>query len=112
MINWFNSKKWHFRNNEKRRNKKNKKHPSLVVGETKNEYANFGLTHSKMRGHHKNLELKKNPKKDDKKTAYLRDDLQLNKKSDMKEKLNNYKLSSKDKTQVEILIKKKMSTRR
>ena len=40
---------------------KRAKHPKLIVDEKKDNYGFMGLTESQKRGHHRNLELKKNP---------------------------------------------------
>ena len=105
-IKWFNSKQWHFRNNEKRKTKKKGMHPALVVGESNGMFANLGLTHSDKRGHHKNILLSKNPKRGDLKPSYLRNDLQLHSKEHMKQKLPGFKLSSKDIPKVQAIINK------
>ncbi len=109
---WFAPKQWEFRKNTARK-EKNKSHPSLVVGENKNTFANLGLTHAKMRGHHKNIQLSSNPNPNDKKISYIRDDMQYDDKQNLKEVLKDYKsLSKTDVNKVQKLIKKKISTRR
>ena len=105
-IKWLKPKQWHFRNNRKRKTKRNGAHPSLVVGESKGMFANLGLTHSSKRGHHKNIELSKNPKKGSLEKSFLRTDLQLHSKEQMKEKLPDFKLSSKDVPKVQAVINK------
>lgn len=108
---WYEPKNWTFRNNQKRRNKnqKNGKHPSLVVGENATQFANFGLTHSSKRGHHKNIKLSENPNKKDNKPSYVRDDLQLDDKKYLKEILNYKKLSKQDIDKIIRIINKKDS---
>lgn len=106
----YEHKKWSFRNNTKRHKaKSNGKHPALVVGEENDKYINFGLTHSEFRGHHKNIELSKNPNKFDRRKAYLRDDVKLDNKSDLREILPHLSNLSKRDAQkvIEILRKKK-----
>ncbi len=98
----YKPKKWSFRKNKAREN-----HPSLVIGENGNNYANLGLTHSPKRGHHKNTELSKNPNTKDKKTSYIRDDLKYDKKENLKVILKDYKLSSKDVDKILKIINKK-----
>jgi len=106
---WYSPKDWHFRDNTKRKEGKNKgKHPSLVVGENKNTYANLGLTHSQKRGHHKNIELEKNPNPKDKKKSFVRNDLQYDDKKYLKTVFKDYKkLSDKDIEKISKIINKK-----
>lgn len=46
-------------------------HNSLIGGENQKEYAYMTLTHSRLSGHKKNLELKRNPNRRDSSNAYL-----------------------------------------
>lgn len=121
-IKWFKPNKWHFRKNVKRKSpnksRGSKGHPSLVVGETKNQYANIGLTSSRKRGNHTNYSIS-NPEKNNNEPSYLRDDLGLNDKKDLKQILINYRLNSEDIEKVLKIIdkyekkqKKKFPTRR
>ena len=100
--------KWHFRNNIKRKfGKRNRgKHPSLIIGETKDgkSYINIGLTSSKKRGHHKNIEIH-NPQ-DWNKTSYLRDDIRIDLKEYLSEVLKDYKLCPNDIEKIANIIKK------
>lgn len=114
---FYNSKKWHFRDNQNRRNgDKNKgKHPSLIVGKTKDnkKFINIGLTHSTHRGHHKNIEIK--DPTNWKKSSYLRDDIQIDDVSKLQVILNDYRLHPNDKEKVFKIInkyKKRIPTRR
>ena len=50
------------------------KHPSYVFGETKKKYKAVGLTHSKKTFGKKNMPLDVNPKRGDKRKAYVRYD--------------------------------------
>ena len=86
---------------------KNGKHPSIVVGEEDNKYANLGLTHSKKRGHHKNIELSRNPNKNDSQISYVRDDLRLDDMKYLQEILNYRKLPKKDIDKIMKIINKK-----
>ena len=74
---------WHFRKNKHRKSggKKIGGHPSLVFGESDDgsKFYNLELTHSKKRGHHKNIKIH-NPK-DWSESSYIRDDIQLDQKS-------------------------------
>ena len=103
----FKELPWHFRNNKKRKQKKNKgHHPSLVIGESKDKskFVNIGLTSSKKRGHHKNIEIF-NPE-DWRKKSYLRDDISEHPKEQMKEILYDYQLNPQDVEKVIKLIEK------
>ena len=76
--------------------KKKGKHPKLIVDETNEEFGFMGLTESPKRGNHKNIPLSKNPKKGDKRPAYIRNELRYDKKSAFQEILKDYELSNKD----------------
>lgn len=105
---WYNSKDWEFRENIKRKQNNKESHPSLVVGENQNTYANLGLTHSAKRGHHKNTRLSKNPNPKDKKVSYVRDDLQFDDKKFLKRVLNDFKkLPKEDIEKINKIINKK-----
>lgn len=82
------------------------KHPKLIVEEIDNEYSFMGLTKSEKSGHHKNIALEKNPKKGDKRKAYLRKELRHDKTSNFGDILENYNLSEVDKEKVIEYIKK------
>lgn len=107
-MNFYKSNKWHFRNNSiRKKGKKNKgKHPSLIVGETKDnkKFINIGVTHAKYRGHHKNIEIK--DPTDWNKFSRIRDDISVTDKDKLKEILNNYKLHPNDVKKVLTLIEK------
>ena len=93
--------KWHFRNNKRRNNSKNKgKHPSLIFGKTDDDtkYYNIGLTHSKRRGHHSNIEIS-DPSNWNRK-SYLRNDVRIDDINQFEEMLNNYIVNPKDKDKV------------
>lgn len=110
----LDEKAWHFRNNSKRRNSSQQrgKHPSLIVGVSLDgKYMlNIGITHSKKRGRHKNIEIR-NPQNWSK-TSYLRTDIGLHPKECLREILLNYNLNPNDIKKVETIIKKRTPTRR
>lgn len=103
--------KWHFRNNSKRKisSRNHGHHPSLVVGESDDgkSYLNIGLTKSKKRGHHRNIEIH-NPQDWDK-TSYLRDDVRTDSKEHLSDVLSDYKLCPEDIDKIWKIIKKKNS---
>lgn len=86
---------------------KRAKHPKLIVDEKKDNYDFMGLTESPKRGHHKNIELKKNPQKHKTNKAYLRDEVRYDDKNNFGEILENYKLSDEDKKAVIAYIEKR-----
>ena len=101
--------KWHFRKNKKRKVGKTNsgKHPSLVIGETDDgqSFVNLGLTRSKKRGHHKNLEI--HDPTDWNKTSYLRDDIQVDSKEYLSKVLKGYNLCPDDIEKIWNFINKK-----
>ena len=103
--------KWHFRRDEKRRigNQKKGKHPALIVGETEDRksFINIGLTNSPKRGHHKNIQIH-NPQNWNE-TSYLRDDIRIDSKEDLRKVLKDYKLCPDDIEKIWKIIKKKDS---
>ena len=76
------------------------KHPKLIVDENKSEFGFMGLTESPKRGHHKNIELSKNPEKGNTKPAFLRKELRYDSKENFYEILKDYNLTEKDKQAV------------
>ena len=76
------------------------KHPKLIVDENKTQFGFMGLTESRKRGHHKNLELSKNPEKGNSSPAYIRKELRYDNKENFYERLKNYNLSEKDKKSI------------
>lgn len=105
---YYNSKKWHFRNNEKRKKADSNKgkHPSLIIGESDkgNQFLNIGLTSSKKRGHHNNISI--SDPQNWKNKSYLRDDIKLHDKNDLKQILYDYKLNPHDIDKVMKMIDK------
>ena len=95
--------KWHIRFNKKR------KHPAIVFAESEdgNYFYNLGITHSKSRGHHNNLEIA--DPANFKQLSYVRDDLSIDEKKFLKEILDDYKLHPKDYKKIwKRIIKKKL----
>ena len=76
---------------------KKAKHPKLIVDETSADYGFMGLTESPKRGHHKNIELSKNPQKGNTSKSYIRTELRYDNKNNFSEILKNYNLSKQDK---------------
>ena len=76
---------------------KRAKHPKLIVDEKHDDYGFMGLTESAKRGHHRNIELSKNPEKGKTGKSYIRDELRYDKKDNFGEVLSNYKLTKEDK---------------
>lgn len=73
------------------------KHPKLIVDENKTQFGFMGLTESSKRGHHKNIELSKNPEKGNQSPAFIRKELRYDSKDNFNEILKNYNLTEKDK---------------
>lgn len=80
--------------------KKRAKHPKLIVDEKKDNFGFMGLTEAPKRGHHKNIELSKNPQKHKENKAYLRDEVRYDEKRNFGDILEDYKLSNEDKKAV------------
>lgn len=79
------------------------------MGETKDKYASFGITHSRTIGKkHRNHLLKKNPNPDDLDKSYITKDVKvLNKKNYVKsDKYSKYKMSDEDDEYVDNQISK------
>jgi hypothetical protein len=86
-----------FRRYKKKEGKKQVRHPKLIVDDYSNSFGYMGLTENKKNGHHRNIPLKQNPKKDDNRAAYLRKDIRYDKKTRFGQILDSYKLSKEDK---------------
>lgn len=86
---------------------KKAKHPKLIVDEKKDNYGFMGLTESPKRGHHKNLELSRNPQKGKTDKAYLRDEVRYDKKQNFGKILEGYNLSEEDKIAVLNYLKRR-----
>lgn len=86
---------------------KKAKHPKLIVDEKKDNYGFMGLTESPKRGHHKNLELSKNPQKGETNKAYLRDEVRYDNKQNFGKILEDYNLSEEDKIAVLNYLKRR-----
>lgn len=82
------------------------RHPKLIVSQEQKQVGFMGLTESKKRGHHKNIELDVNPKKGDTRKAYLRKEIRYDDIEKFGDILNDYNLSESDKRKVIEYIKK------
>lgn len=85
---------------------KTARHPKLIVGENDDEFEFMGLTEDSHCGHHSNIKLDKNPKKGDKRQAYIRKEIRRDKKSQFYEILDKYNLSDIDKQKIIEYIEK------
>ncbi len=85
---------------------KRAKHPKLIVDENKTQFGFMGLTESKKRGHHSNIDLDENPQKNNNSKAYIRKELRYDEKVNFSSVLNNYNLSSEDKKKIIAYLKK------
>lgn len=110
---WFEPKDWSFRNNKARHHAEKGEgvHPSLVVGENGDKFANLGITKQPKRGHHSNYQLTVNPdpeKQRKKIKGYVRNDLEYHNKTQLQEILKHYtKLPQKDIDEIIKIIDKK-----
>lgn len=95
------SNEWHFRKNVKR------KHPPIIIGEDDENFLNLDITHSKTRGHHKNILFDKNPNPLDNKDSYIRDDIFIDDKKYLQYILREYELSKSDIDKIYKIINKK-----
>ena len=86
---------------------KRAKHPKLIVEEEGKMFGYMGLTESDKQGHHKNIPLSKNPKKGDKRPAYIRKELRYDTSDNFQGILEDYKLTSKDKKEIRAWLNKK-----
>ena len=85
---------------------KKARHPKLIVGRSGDTYSHMGLTSSKRKGHHGNMEIV-NPENWSQK-SWLRKEVRKNHVSEFGEHLPNYKLHPDDKKKVlDFLAKKK-----
>ena len=104
----FSIVKPHFRFHYRKHKTKsdNKNHYSLIVGSNDKEYAYNSLTHSSKSGHKKNKELSLNPNKKDKCKAYLRRELNSDKKRNFSEEITKMNLDPKDEKEIMDIIKR------
>ena len=86
-----------FRRYKKKEGKKQVRHPKLIVDDYDDSFGYMGLTENNRNGHHRNIPLRQNPKKNDYRPAYLRKDIRYDKKTRFGQVLDNYKLSKLDK---------------
>ncbi len=87
--------------------KKKARHVKLIVDKTENEFGFMGLTESSKTGHHNNLPLTKNPKRNDNRKAYLRKEVRYDVTENFEEVLKDYHLTKKDKQAIIDFIKKR-----
>ncbi len=69
----------------------------MIVDDVGNDFGFMGLTEAQKKGHHRNIPLSQNPKKNDKRPAYLRKEVRYDNKNNFGAILDNYNLSKKDK---------------
>ena len=79
---------------------KKARHPKLIVEQEENTVGFMGLTESEKRGHHKNIELDKNPEQGNTNKAYIRKEVRYADLGEFGEILQNYNLSESDKAKV------------
>ena len=108
-----NKKDRHFRGRSVKIKDKVVYHPNYVVGETKNKYYSFGLTHSNKRDKsHSNYKLNKNPNSMDKEPSYLRKQIDHVEKSKYtKHKYKNFQMSKQDDMYIDSLLNKELKKR-
>lgn len=109
MKKFYDKSIWHYRKNYCRKNGKNEYHPSLIVGETKKDYINIGLTSQKKRGHHSNIAIH-NPT-NFKEKSYLRDDILSHPKRKFSGILRNYFIHKDDYSKIDKIINKNKKRR-
>ena len=87
---------FNFRRYNKKQGDSKKRHPKLIVDENSKNYGYMGLTEKSKRGkHHSNIPIK-NPKKGDTRPAYIRKQIEYDKKDNFGDVLKDYHLSDKD----------------
>lgn len=107
---FYSRNKRHFRNRKTIVKGKKILHPNYIVGEYKNYFLSFGLTHSNSKGKkHKNYKLSKNPKIGDDSPSYMRKQLDNGNKNEFTSRLTNFRMSAKDDDYVDSLIEKRRS---
>lgn len=106
---YYTRDKRHFRGRKTIVKGVKKIHPNYIVGEDRNNYYSFGLTHSSSKGKkHKNYKLMRNPKNGDNSQVYMRKKMEsANKNEYTSKKWDNYKMSKLDDDYVDSLIDKK-----
>ena len=98
----------HFRGRKTKVNGKVKIHPNYIVGEEKENYFSFGITHSEKKGKgHKNHRLEKNPNKQDKNPSYLKKKMEIAPKKSFTSILKGFSMSKNDDDYVDSLIRKR-----
>ena len=109
MKKFYDKSIWHYRKNYCRKHGKKAYHPSLIVGETKKDYINIGLTNQKMRGHHRNITIH-NPT-NFKEKSYLRDDILSHPKRKFSGILKNCFIHKDDYSKIDKIISKNKKRR-
>ena len=79
---------------------KKHKHPKLILEKENDTYHYMGMTESDKRGHHKNIELTKNPKHGDTRPAYIRREYLIRPTEDFHGIRKDYSLASIDKVRI------------
>jgi len=92
-----NNELFTFRRYSKKQGNKNVRHPKLIVDEYGNVFGFMGLTENSKNGHHRNIPLSVNPKKNDIRKSFIRKKIDYDNKNKFSQILDNYKLSKKDK---------------
>lgn len=82
-------------------------HPVRIHGKDKQNYYYVQFTHSKKTGKHKNIKLKRNPNKRDRKDSYVLSKPKYDKKKVFKKKLRGWRLRSIEDIEKVRKIKKK-----
>ena len=100
---------YNFRRYKKKEGKSRKRHPKLIVDEDSKMYGYLGLTENEKKGkHHRNIPLSQNPKKGDRRPAYLRKQIAYDIKDNFGEILKDYNLSKKDREYIENYVRQRI----
>jgi|GEM_PF-4948890 len=79
-----------------------KYHPNYIFGETKADFYSYGITESeKYDSRHKNTPLDKNPKKGDKRPAYIHKKARHDRKGNYTSPYNDFSLGESDKKRID-----------
>lgn len=104
MINIFydDKNKRHFRGKYTKVKNDTIIHPHYILGETKNTYTSIGITHSRKNGKHYNHKLENNPNQNDRRTSYMKKNIETtNKRFYTAYSYKNYQLSKEDEKYVD-----------
>lgn len=85
--------------------KDGKNHPTYIYAKIGDKYEYLGITHAKITKGVKNIRLEKNPNPKDKRTAYVRPNVQQAHKSSFGARLKGWFFSDSDKEKIERLKK-------